>query len=162
MAHFAELGLNNTVLRVIVVHNNELLDENSVEQEVKGADFCRNLFGGTWVQTSYNANSRKNFAGAGFTYDSERDAFIPPKPAGNWVLNEETCQWEESSAEDVIEVEGGDITIEETPVAEEQDPTTPPPVSDCDADVGNEGVVILSNDVYSGNDNDNDSIILTE
>ena len=94
MAHFAEIGLNNTVLRVIVVHNNELLDENGVEQEAKGAEFCRNLFGGAWVQTSYNANFRKNYAGEGFTYDSTRDAFIPPKPFPSWVLNEDTCQWD--------------------------------------------------------------------
>jgi len=93
MAHFAEIGLNNKVLRVIVVHNNELLDENGVEQEQLGADFCRGLFGGTWVQTSYNGNFRKNFAGAGFTYDSERDAFIPPKPFDSWVLDEDTCTW---------------------------------------------------------------------
>ena len=94
MAHFAEIGLNNTVLRVIVVHNNELLDIYNVEQESKGADFCRNLFGGTWLQTSYNGNMRKNFAGAGFTYDSDRDAFIPPKPYNSWVFNEDTCQWD--------------------------------------------------------------------
>lgn len=93
MAHFAELGMNNVVLRVIVVHNNELLDENGVEQEAKGVAFCRSLFGGTWVQTSYNANFRKNYAGEGFTYDSTRDAFIPPKPFASWVLNEDTCQW---------------------------------------------------------------------
>lgn len=94
MAHFAELGLNNTVLRVIVVHNNELLDQNGLEQEHLGADFCRGLFGGTWVQTSYNGNMRKNFAGTGFTYDSQRDAFIPPKPFDSWVLDEDTCRWE--------------------------------------------------------------------
>lgn len=93
MAHFAELGMNNVVLRVIVVHNNELLDENGQESEAKGAEFCRSLFGGTWVQTSYNANFRKNYAGADFTYDSTRDAFIPPKPFASWVLNEDTCQW---------------------------------------------------------------------
>jgi len=92
MAHFAEIGLNNTVLRVIVVHNNELMD-NGVESEAKGAEFCRNLFGGTWVQTSYNANIRKNYAGQGFTYDSQRNAFIPPKPFPSWALNEDTCQW---------------------------------------------------------------------
>lgn len=94
MAHFAEIGLNNTVLRVIVVHNNEVIDVEGNENEQRGIDFCRNLFGGTWVQTSYNANIRKNFAGAGFTYDSERDAFIPPKPYNSWVLNEETCRWQ--------------------------------------------------------------------
>jgi hypothetical protein len=94
MAHFAELGIDNLVLRVIVVHNNELLDENGQESEAKGAEFCRNLFGGTWVQTSYNANFRKNYAGQGFTYDSTRDAFIPPKPFPSWVLNEVTCNWD--------------------------------------------------------------------
>jgi hypothetical protein len=94
MAHFAEIGLNNKVIRVIVVNNNELLDDNGVEQESKGAEFCRSLFGGTWVQTSYNGNIRKNFAGAGYTYDSDRDAFIPRQPFDSWVFNEETCGWQ--------------------------------------------------------------------
>jgi len=94
MAHFAEIGLDNTVLRVIVVNNAELLDGNGVEQESLGADFCRDLFGGTWVQTSYNGNIRKNFAGPGCTYDSDRDAFIPPKPFASWTLDETTCRWE--------------------------------------------------------------------
>lgn len=94
MAHFAEIGLNNVIQRVIAVNNNELLDENGVESEQKGTDFCRNLLGGTWVQTSYNGTFRKNFAGAGYTYDSGRDAFIPPKPFDSWVLNEDTCQWQ--------------------------------------------------------------------
>ena len=94
MAHFAEIGLNNIVQQVIVVHNNELLDENDIEQESKGAAFCRNLLGGTWVQTSYNSNIRKNFAGVGYTYDSTRDAFIPPKPYNSWLLDEDTCQWQ--------------------------------------------------------------------
>lgn len=83
MAHFAEIGLNNTVLRVIVVDNNELLDENGVEQESKGAEFCRKLLGGTWVQTSYNGNIRQNFAAAGYIYDSELDVFVPPAPIEN-------------------------------------------------------------------------------
>tara|TARA_E500000318_G_C3537924_1_gene203429 strand:+ start:263 stop:625 length:363 start_codon:yes stop_codon:yes gene_type:complete len=94
MAHFAEIGLDNVVERVIVVHNNELLDADSVEQESLGIEFCRTLFGGTWVQTSYNGNIRKNFAGKGFTYDTGRDAFIPPQPYASWVVNEETCLWE--------------------------------------------------------------------
>ena len=93
MAHFAEIGLNNTVLRVIVVHNNELLDQNGQESEAKGAEFCRSLFGGTWVQTSYNGTIRKNYAGKDFTYDNQRDAFIPPKPFASWTLNETTCRW---------------------------------------------------------------------
>ena len=94
MAHFAELDATNTVTQVIVVHNNELLD-NGVESEAKGIAFCQSLFGGNWVQTSYNASIRKNYAGVGCTYDPVRDAFIPPKPEeGNWVLNEDTCRWE--------------------------------------------------------------------
>lgn len=93
MAHFAELDANNVVLRVIVVHNNELLDENGQESEAKGIAFCQSLFGGNWVQTSYNGNRRKNYAGQGFIYDAQLDAFIPPKPFASWVLNEDTCQW---------------------------------------------------------------------
>ena len=94
MAHFAEIDENNSVQRVIVVHNNELLDENGEEKEALGVAFCKNLLGGTWLQTSYNKNMRKNFAGIGFTYDSVRDAFIPPKPYDSWVLDEATCLWE--------------------------------------------------------------------
>jgi hypothetical protein len=97
MAHFAKLDENNTVTQVIAVHNNELLDENGIEQEQKGIDFCQNLFGGRWIQTSYNKSFRKNYAGNGFLYDEQQDAFIPPKPIdtpdGGWVLNQETCQW---------------------------------------------------------------------
>ena len=53
-----------------------------------------NSLGGTWENTSYNGNIRKNDAGIGYSYDSERDAFIPPKPFDSWTLNEETCRWE--------------------------------------------------------------------
>jgi hypothetical protein len=49
---------------------------------------------GEWIQTSYTGSIRKNFAGIGFTYDKDRDAFIPPQPYASWVLNEETCNWE--------------------------------------------------------------------
>lgn len=94
MAHFAQLDDNNVVTQVIVVHNNELLD-NGVESEAKGIAFCQSLFGGNWVQTSYNGNIRKHYASEGFTYDVARDAFIPPKPEGNFVLDEETCTWKE-------------------------------------------------------------------
>ena len=94
MAHFAQLDENNIVTQVIVVHNNELMDENGVEQESKGIAFCQSLLGGNWKQTSYNANMRKNYAGIGYTYDQGRDAFIPPKPFNSWVLNEDTCLWE--------------------------------------------------------------------
>lgn len=94
MAHFAEINDQNIVQRIIVVHNNELLNSDGVEQESLGISFCQSLFGGNWKQTSFNANIRKNFAGIGFSYDSARDAFISPKPFNSWVLDEETCQWQ--------------------------------------------------------------------
>ena len=84
MAHFAELDQTNIVLRVIVVPN---------EHEADGENWCNNLLGGSWKQTSYNATIRKNYAGIGYTYDSARDAFIPPQPHPSWTLDTETCQW---------------------------------------------------------------------
>jgi len=86
MAHFAEIDSNNTVVRVLVIPD---------DAEDRGQDYLANDLGlgGTWVQTSYNGNIRKNFAGIGFAYDVERDAFIAPKPFDSWLLNEETCQW---------------------------------------------------------------------
>lgn len=94
MAHFAELDETNIIKQVIVVDNNELLDENGNESEQKGIDFCVNLLGGTWIQTSYNGTIRKNYAAIGFTYDPIRDAFISPTPFPSWILNETTCNWE--------------------------------------------------------------------
>lgn len=93
MAHFAQLDENGVVLQVIVVNNNELMD-NGTESEAKGVAFCQMLFPGTnWAQTSYNGNFRKNYAGAGFSYDPVRDAFIPPQPYVSWLLDEQTCRW---------------------------------------------------------------------
>lgn len=91
MAHFAQLE-NNIVTQVIVVHNDELLD-NGIESESKGIAFCQSLFGGTWIQTSFNGNIRKNYAAIGYTYDKDRDAFIAPKPEDAIGFDEETCQW---------------------------------------------------------------------
>lgn len=96
MAHFAELDQNNIVLRVIVVRNQDILDANGQESESVGIAFCQQLFGTDtrWVQTSYNGNIRKNYAGIGDSYDQTRNAFISPKPTGDgWVLDEETCRW---------------------------------------------------------------------
>ena len=92
MAHFAELDNDNIVLRVIVVANDDIM-ENGVESEAKGVVFCEALFGGRWVQASYNNNFRKHYPGAGFMYDKNLDAFVPPKPYDSWVLNED-CVWE--------------------------------------------------------------------
>ena len=87
MAHWAEINENNIVLRVLV-GNNEDLDE--------GYQWLTDNLGGTWIKTSYNGTIRKNFAGIGYTYDSVRDAFIAPKPLeGEWIFNENTCQWEQ-------------------------------------------------------------------
>jgi hypothetical protein len=93
MAHFAQIE-NNLVTQVVVVDNNDILDEQDNESEALGTQFCTKLLGGDWVQTSYNGNIRKNYAGIGDTYDAARDAFISPQPYPSWVLNEITCQWE--------------------------------------------------------------------
>jgi len=79
MAHFLELDENNIVIRGIVVHNNELLDENGNESEQKGIDFCIAHYGGRWIQTSYNANFRGVYAGLGFIYNADLDIFIAPE-----------------------------------------------------------------------------------
>jgi hypothetical protein len=94
MAHFAELNDNNVVERVIVVSNEELLD-NNVESEIKGIAFCKSLFGANtqWVQTSYNRNMRKNFAGINYIYDPIADHFFAPQPYPSWVLNNNAI-WE--------------------------------------------------------------------
>lgn len=106
MAHFAELDDNNIVLRVTVVHNDVLKDENGVEQEFLGLKHLEHL-GGRWVQTSYNASFRKNSANPGYLYDQVRDAFIPPKKFESWILNEDTCKWEAPVPYPTIE-EGSD------------------------------------------------------
>jgi hypothetical protein len=97
MAHFAELDAQNIVLRVIVVGNDMIMNDQGQESETVGIAFCQSLFGDDtrWMQTSYNGTFRKNYAGVGFTYDQTRDAFIAPMPEGDgWTLNEETCQWQ--------------------------------------------------------------------
>ena len=101
MAHFAQLDENNIVLQIIVVNNNELLNENGVESEQKGIDFCTSLFGGVWVQTSYNtlgglhANGgtplNKNYAGIGYSWDGT--GFAAPQPFASWTLDKETYLW---------------------------------------------------------------------
>ena len=90
MAHFAKLGIGNKVLKVEAVSN----DIATTEQA--GIEFLQNLYKdrAVWVQTSYNGNFRKNHAGISYTYDEDRDAFIPPKPYNSWILNETTCLWD--------------------------------------------------------------------
>ena len=95
MAHFAKLDDNNLVVEIHCVHNNELLIDG-VEVEEKGINFLTGWSGGhtNWRQTSYNGTFRKNYAGIGYTYDPDRDAFIPPQPFPSWTLNEDTCIWQ--------------------------------------------------------------------
>ena len=106
MAHFAEIDENNIVTRVLVVNDADAAD---------GQNFLANTLdlGGTWIQTSYNTSGgvhanggtpvRKNYAGIGYSYDSVRDAFIPPKPFASWLLNDATCLWEAPTAMPVEE-----------------------------------------------------------
>jgi hypothetical protein len=127
MAHFAELNENNVVLRVIVVNNNELFDGEENESEQLGIDFCVAHFGGRWVQTSYNGNFRKNYAGAGFTYDPIPDVFISPKPYPSWLLDsnhnwqaptpmpEGAWYWNEENTEWVEVIDDSDES-EESPI----------------------------------------------
>ena len=94
MAHFAQLDENNTVTQVIVVANEELMLDG-VENETKGIMFCKSLFGEDtrWVQTSYNGNKRKNYAGIGYTYDPVNDWFFAPQPYPSWTLDSE-AKWQ--------------------------------------------------------------------
>lgn len=96
MSHWAKI--ENGIVTQVTVGSNQDPDE--------GYQWLIDNLGGTWIKTSYNTFAgkhilggtplRKNYAGIGFTYDATRDAFIPPKPEeGNWVLNEDTCLWEE-------------------------------------------------------------------
>ena len=88
MAHYAFLNSDNIVTEVIVG-----IDETELIEGLNPETWYGNFRGQTCKRTSYNGNIRKNYAGLGYTYDAGRDAFIPPKPDGSWVLDEETCLW---------------------------------------------------------------------
>ena len=107
MASFAKLNSENIVTTVESVVNDVLKDSNGVEQEQLGIEFLKTLYNepnAIWKQTSYNTHGnihslgetpfRKNHASIGYTYDSNRDAFIAPKPYNSWILNETTCLWD--------------------------------------------------------------------
>jgi hypothetical protein len=105
MASFAKIGLNSKVIEVVSVNNEVLKDSSGVEREELGIQFLNELYKWPiWKQTSYNTVGgihklrgtpfRKNHAGIGYTYDEDRDAFIPKKPYNSWILNEQTCNWE--------------------------------------------------------------------
>ena len=105
MASFAKIGLNSKVIEVVSVSNETLKDAKNVEREELGIELLKELtHWPIWKQTSYNTLAgqhllggtpfRKNHASIGYTYDEDRDAFIPSKPYVSWVLNDNTCQWE--------------------------------------------------------------------
>ena len=105
MAHFAKLGINSKVIGVEVVADADCKNADNIEDETVGIQFLENIHGWPlWKKTSYNTQAnvhslggtpfRKNYAGIGYTYDEDRDAFIPPKPHASWVVNETTCVWE--------------------------------------------------------------------
>ena len=107
MAHFAQIDENNVVLQVLVVPN---------EEEHRGEEFLSidlNL-GGRWVQTSYNGNIRKMFAGVGYTYNETLDIFLPPKPFESWVLNESLGQWDPPIERPIVDDDKATIWNEET------------------------------------------------
>jgi hypothetical protein len=85
MSHFAEIDNDNIVQRVIVA------EQDFINSGVVGDSF-------RWIQTSYNNNFRKNYAGVGYKYDQARDAFIAPKPYPSWLLDEDTCRWDAPTA----------------------------------------------------------------
>jgi len=94
MAHFAKLDENNNVIAVHVVNNDVLID-NGIESEQKGIDFLTELYGHSkWKQTSYNGSFRTRYAGVGFLYNEELDAFVAPQPFNSWTLNTDTKEWE--------------------------------------------------------------------
>ncbi len=98
MAYYAKLGLNSKVIAVLSVNNDVITDADGNEIEQLGVDFLHDLYNYPfWVQTSYNATIRKNYAGISYRYDDDLDAFIPPKPFTSWTLNSDTCQWEAST-----------------------------------------------------------------
>ena len=88
MAHFAKIDSNNIVVDVIKIENSVMLNADNTESEYKGKVYLNSLLGSaTWVQTSYNNNFRKQYAGIGYTYDSTNDVFISPKPFNSWTLD---------------------------------------------------------------------------
>ena len=95
MAHFAQLDDNNVVTQVIVVGNDDITDVNGNEVESIGVAFCQRLLGAdtNWKQTSYNSNMRVRYAGIGYSYNADLDAFVPPRPFASWTLDSGTADW---------------------------------------------------------------------
>lgn len=101
MAHFAQIGYDNKVLRVDTVRNEDILDGNGNESEEVGIQFLKSVHGPltNWIQTSYNNNFRYRYAGAGMVYDNHHDVFLYPQPHPSWALNTETYEWDPPTPE---------------------------------------------------------------
>lgn len=94
MAHFAQLDENNIVITVNVVNDSDTQDAQGNEDESVGRKFCEDTWGGRWIQTSYNGNIRKNYAGIGWHYVEEGDVFLPEKTFSSWTYNDEKKDWD--------------------------------------------------------------------
>lgn len=108
MAHFAQIDYQNKVIRVSVVANEDILDDDGNESEEVGIEYLKSVHGPNtmWVQTSYNNNFRCCYAGIGLVYNVEHDVFLLPQPYPSWILNTETYEWESP-------VPKPDLTIEQ-------------------------------------------------
>lgn len=95
MAHFAQMDGNNFVIEVIVISNEAVNNLPFPESEPIGISFCQSLYGQStnWLQTSYNANFRGNYAGIGYSYWPDIDQFVPPSPGEGWIYDPQTHQW---------------------------------------------------------------------
>jgi len=96
MAHFAQIDYQNKVIRVSVVANEDILDDDGNESEEVGIEYLKSVHGPNtmWVQTSYNNNFRCRYAGIGLVYNVEHDVFLLPQPYPSWILNTKTYEWE--------------------------------------------------------------------
>lgn len=113
MAHFARIE-NNVVVDVHVIDNANLLDENGNEQEQKGVDYLKSLWGEhNYIQCSYNGSFRGRYPGVGFTYDAAKDVFIEPQPFPSWTLNNSN-DWTPPVAEPIVELPNVAVWNEET------------------------------------------------
>ena len=125
MAHFAKIGIDNTVLEVLVVNNVDCMTPQGEEKEEIGVEFLKKLTGHeSWKQTSYNGSFRKRYAGHGYTYNSELDAFIPPKPYASWTLDTETAAWNPPTP--MPTTEGKIYTWNESTLSWDESEYTPP------------------------------------
>jgi len=125
MAHFAKIGIDNTVLEVLVVNNVDCMTPQGEEKEEIGVEFLKKLTGHeSWKQTSYNGSFRKRYAGHGYTYNSELDAFVPPKPYASWTLDNDTAAWKPPTP--MPTTEGKTYTWNESTLSWDESDYTPP------------------------------------